>query len=59
MKHADGTHYVEITGTATDELSLAKGLLLVRVDLTALWDSALDITNGKSGHVYLVEKGVG
>ena len=49
------TPCVDMAVTVTDDISLPAGLLLVRVDLTALWDTALDIKVGKTGYAYITD----
>ena len=49
------TPYVEMAATVTDELSLPQGLLVVKVDLSTLWNKALDIKVGESGYAYLAD----
>lgn len=47
--------YVDMAVTVTDDISLSAGLLLVRVDLTNLWNATLDIRVGETGYVYVVD----
>jgi PAS domain S-box-containing protein len=49
--------YVDMAVTATDDINLPAGLLLVRVDLTQLWNTTLDIRVGNTGYAYLVDSG--
>ena len=54
--HFEGnTPYVDMAITATDDLSLPAGVLLVRVDLTELWNTMLDIRVGDTGYVYITD----
>ena len=47
------TPCVDMAVTVTDGLSLPKGLLLVKVDLSTLWNKTLDIKAGETGYAYL------
>ena len=47
--------YVDMAVTATDDIGLPAGLLWVRVDLTALWNTMLDIDVGKTGYAYIAD----
>ncbi len=47
--------YVEMVVTVTDDISLPAGFLLVRVDLTELWNKTLDIQVGRTGYAYIVD----
>lgn len=38
-----------------DELGIQTGILMVRVDLTELWNTTLDIKVGRSGYAYIVD----
>jgi len=49
------TPYVDMAVTATDAIGLPSGILLVRVDLTQLWNKTLDIQVGNSGYAYIVD----
>jgi len=50
------TPYVEMAVAVTDAIGLPAGILLVRVDLTDLWNKTLDIQVGKTGYAYIVDE---
>jgi len=49
------TPCVEMAAVVTDDLSLPVGLLVVRVDLTALWNATLDIKVGETGYACITD----
>jgi PAS domain S-box-containing protein len=49
------TPYVDMAIAATDDTGLPAGLLLVRVDLTGLWNTTLNIKVGNTGYAYIVD----
>jgi PAS domain S-box-containing protein len=48
--------YVDMAVTATDDIGLPTGLLWVRVDLTELWNTTLDIRVGATGYAYIADE---
>ena len=55
--HFEGPRpYLEMATPVTDAISLPAGLLVARVDLTALWNVAMDLQVGRSGDACLVEE---
>ena len=49
------TPYVDMAVMATDDISLPAGLLVVRVDLTGLLNTTLDIKVGDTGYAYIAD----
>ena len=49
------TPYVDMAITTTDDIGLSNGLLLVRVGLTQLWNTTLDIKVGDTGYTYITD----
>jgi len=47
--------FVDMAVEATDEINLPSGFLLLRVDLTSLWNTALEIRVGKTGYAYIAD----
>ncbi|MBN1936087.1 MAG: PAS domain S-box protein [Anaerolineae bacterium] len=47
--------FVDMAATATDDIGLPSGLLLVRVDLTQLWNTTLNVQVGKTGYAYIAD----
>ncbi len=48
--------FVDMAVTVTDDIGLSAGLLLIRVDLTALWKTTLDLKVGETGYTYIVDE---
>ncbi|MGD8834050.1 MAG: ATP-binding protein, partial [Desulfobacteraceae bacterium] len=49
------TPIIEMVCTVTDDVGLPTGLLVVRVDLTDLWVTTLDIRVGLTGYAYITD----
>ena len=45
--------YAEILTPVSTDIGLPQGFLIARIDLTDLWDRALDIKVGRTGYAYL------
>ena len=55
VRFQGATPFVDLATPVTDGISLRTGLLVARVDLSALWNTTLDIRVGESGYACLVE----
>jgi PAS domain S-box-containing protein len=54
--HLEGqTPCVDMAVMVTDDISLPAGLLLVRVDLTELWNTTLDVKVGETGYAFIAD----
>ncbi len=49
----DQIAYLEMAATATDDIGLPVGTLLIRIDLTDLWTSTINLRIGQTGYVYI------
>ncbi len=48
--------YLELAVPMADEIGLPVGFLVVRVELTELWEQAVNLRVGRTGYVYLADR---
>ena len=51
-----GVPFIDMAAAVTDERDRLVATLLARVDLTTLWEAAINLEVGKSGYVYITDE---